>query len=970
MKQTTSDASSATQGSEVLQLFKARPQRGRLPTNSNGDGKPNRPAEPGAPDANLLGVPPVGRDRNPTGGLGQEFNVAAHLVPDAPKDTTLIERTLRGLDFFNDLPDEAIGGLAQAMHVFSFEDGAEIATQKSTKGTHFFIIEEGVFDILKDDHPEPIAQVKRGALIGESVILLSGAQNATVRANGRCTAYGMEGLQARRVLKVTYEAGKQDVDDAVNLARKKGACLLLSSLTPYAEQALYRKATLETFASGEILQSVGQTEFSCLYIVLKGTLRLQGSQPTVNRTLESLSVVGDIGMLYNVAPSTVECTSPVQALKLTRELLDEMFGDSLRSRLINGRVTYILSQMDHFRTYDMERLDRLATQGRVMELHPGQEFEWENLTMIVSTAGDEIEAKVWEDSSDTTPKIQKLSGTLGHTLDRLPGKSMARVRIRIIGEEQGQVVVFGSEWMKYGLSRQSTVGSFNEDVGSEVGITTSVKGYVRSESLKFAVMSDDRAGALKKIVVLHSLSPELLQRLADILEVTMFKAGDIVFEQGNKGEDLYIIHKGHVEVSINGRRIRTMATGDYLGERSLLKAEPRSATVKALSESELWKMSMKNFFDIIPEPVADYMRNRIELQNTQVEIEQLHCLRVVGRGGFGVVKMVQHRVNMTRYALKCVSIRQTVERRQQEALMTEKSILAEIDHPFMIKYIRTFRGVYYVYFLMELVTGGELNDALQVLGLLDRKTAQFYVGSITLALEFLHMRRIAYLDLKGENCLIDNQGYLKIIDFGCAERAVNGKIFGTKGTYIFMAPEVMKLTKPYTTAADLWSLGVCIVDFMLGVFPYGGDIDLERTEAVEIVKKIMKEIEEEPGKIIRICKEKKFKDKAVKNLMSCLLEKDPGKRLGAGPEGYKDLKEHPFFDGLSFDDLLARQVEPPYKPKGERYAEDDELEANPGRTEMQTVVERSPEDDEWLNSNNSDSTWLNEFGNVPTPSPS
>merc|ERR1712151_1002403 len=137
---------------------------------------------------------------------------------------------------------------------------------------------------------------------------------------------------------------------------------------------------------------------------------------------------------------------------------------------------------------------------------------------------------------------------------------MARVRIRTVGETQGQVVVFGSEWMKYGLSRQSTVGSFNEDVGSEVGITTSVKGYVRSESLKFAVMSDDRAGALKKIVVLHSLSPELLQRLADVLEVQLFKAGDIIFEQGSKGEDLYIIHKGHVEVSISGRRIRTMAT--------------------------------------------------------------------------------------------------------------------------------------------------------------------------------------------------------------------------------------------------------------------------------------------------------------------------------------------------------------------------------------------------------------------------
>ena len=57
-----------------------------------------------------------------------------------------------------------------------------------------------------------------------------------------------------------------------------------------------------------------------------------------------------------------------------------------------------------------------------------------------------------------------------------------------------------------------------------------------------------------------------------------------------------------------------------------------------------------------------------------------------------------------------------------------------------------------------------------------------------------------------------------------------------------MAHEVMQLSKPCTTAADLWSLGVCIVDFMLGLFPYGGDLDLEEEDAVRIVKKIEKEM--------------------------------------------------------------------------------------------------------------------------------
>merc|ERR1740121_2955675 len=103
--------------------------------------------------------------------------------------------------------------------------------------------------------------------------------------------------------------------------------------------------------------------------------------------------------------------------------------------------------------------------------------------------------------------------------------------------------------------------------------------------------------------------------------------------------------------------------------------------------------------------------------------------------------------------------------------------------------------------------------------------------------------------------------------------------------------------------------------------------------------------------------------------MSALLEKDPTKRLGAGPSGYQDLKDHRFFDGLNFDDLLARQIEPPYKPDGERYGEDAELEngiAAPPKIEFMTVIEKVPEDDGWLEGQDEDDQkWLLEFGPPP-----
>jgi cGMP-dependent protein kinase len=396
-------------------------------------------------------------------------------------------------------------------------------------------------------------------------------------------------------------------------------------------------------------------------------------------------------------------------------------------------------------------------------------------------------------------------------------------------------------------------------------------------------------------------------------------AAETIFSQGDPGDGFYIIHTGTVDIHImvdndgekKKKKLRQLGMGDYFGERAMIYAETRSATVTAAEDSELWRLTKSDFLSVMSEPILDYMKERIELQNVKVSLDSLECIRIVGRGGFGVVKMVRDKTTGTRYALKCVSKRQAVESCQQQALVVERSILAELDHPFVIKFVRSFRGDHYLYFLMELVTGGELLDALAVLGLLNKKDSQFYIGSIGLALEFLHERRICYLDLKGENCLIDSHGYLKIIDFGVAERINAGRCHVVKGTPLFMAPEVIR-GLGFTTSADLWSLGVCAYDFMIGEFPFGSIASSQK----EIFEAVLKKPLRFPPWF------RKHKESA--DLVRGLLSRDATARPGAGPDGYAAFKSHPFFDGFDFEGLLGRTLAPPFIPQCETYAEDQE----------------------------------------------
>merc|ERR1719247_3596190 len=162
-------------------------------------------------------------------------------------------------------------------------------------------------------------------------------------------------------------------------------------------------------------------------------------------------------------------------------------------------------------------------------------------------------------------------------------------------------------------------------------------------------------------------------------------------------------------------------------------------------------------------------------------MSDLRFMRIIGTGGFGIVKMVQRNGGCERYALKCVKKEPVVEFGQQESLVNERDIMSRLDHPFIIRLVQAFRNDYFVYFLLELVSGGELLEALTRLGLLSQEQAQFYTASIVLAFEHLHERRVAYLDLKSENVLIDSQGYIKIVDFGLAVK-IQGQCHALKGT--------------------------------------------------------------------------------------------------------------------------------------------------------------------------------------------
>jgi len=243
----------------------------------------------------------------------------------------------------------------------------------------------------------------------------------------------------------------------------------------------------------------------------------------------------------------------------------------------------------------------------------------------------------------------------------------------------------------------------------------------------------------------------------------------------------------------------------------------------------------------------------------------------------------------------------------------EKTVLETVNFPFIMQYIKTFKDNNNIYFLVEYVRGLELFDVIREMGLLNSADSQFYIGSMLLAIEYLHAQQIVYRDIKPENIMIDDKGYLKMIDMGTAKplkgkNPAGNRTFTVIGTPHYMAPEIIT-GKGYTLNVDLWSIGICLYEFMCGMVPFGEEAE----DPYEIYEEIITKPIKYPSYV---------KDKKARKIMDQLINKVADVRLGGS---FASLKAHQWFDNFNWDDLLDKKLKSPYVPPNAKMMTENDI---------------------------------------------
>lgn len=282
---------------------------------------------------------------------------------------------------------------------------------------------------------------------------------------------------------------------------------------------------------------------------------------------------------------------------------------------------------------------------------------------------------------------------------------------------------------------------------------------------------------------------------------------------------------------------------------------------------------------------------------------QFELLKVLGQGSYGKVFLVKKIIGNDKgclYAMKVLK-KATLKVRDRQRTKTERDILTEVEHPFIVKLHYAFQTEGKLYLVLDFMRGGDLYNRLskEQCWKLKEADVRFYVAELVLALDHLHKLGVIYRDLKPENLLLDSDGHIALTDFGLSKENFNHRrSYSVCGTWEYMAPEVL-CGKGYDYSVDWWSLGVLMFEMLVGVCPFEGE------NKKETMAKVMKSTIEYPDSL---------SSESI-SLLQGLLKRNPVKRFGS-MDGWKaeEIKRHVFFDSINWSDLYQKTITPPFKP--------------------------------------------------------
>jgi len=507
---------------------------------------------------------------------------------------------------------------------------------------------------------------------------------------------------------------------------------------------------------------------------------------------------------------------------------------------------------------------------------------------------------------------------------------------------------FGELALMYSKPRAATVTAITDGTVWELD-RRSFREILKKSSTKNLMRT------LRSVDVLKSLSVHQLQRLSELLTEAKYEPGQHVIHQGEEGTTFYIIAEGRAIVTKNdasapaatGKQVATLSSGQYFGERAILKSEVRAANVIADGDAAKGEKLhclyiSKESFEGVLGPLSKIIEDDATWRYKIAVVKQLRKIaaglagaRVVDfeiRGRVCEVAPVQYvfckhkgkfdaegklREEGREYTLKVRSKKRVVEMNMQSRLRHEMKLLTSMmgSKRLVPLPLQTFEDDSYIYSVMPTKVACTLSDLVEEMETLDESTCRFFAGVIAEAIQHVHaecagLGGVLFRNMEPASITLNEDGWPQLLDFRFACHA-EPPPRDFCGQVHYLSPEQVS-GNGHGLATDFWAFGMLLYELLTSSNPWLTG-DPTKDSELGIYGRVSGHKHGElrfPADLPLSVELAKF----LNELCHPEVEKRLGNKKGKlASDSRTQIRKHRWFDGFQWDELQAGTLASPAK---------------------------------------------------------